>query len=281
VKTQRIAEIRLVVDELASDLKRLQEMRLSTAYSNYICGGPWLSCMVWALGGETGDGVLTHYEGRGSANWTRQSEQLPAVRALIEASFSTQKLKFARLGMLQPGSVIIPHRDLLELDAPLHRLHIPLQTDENCMFTERNIVYRMRPGEVWFLDASDVHSVACFSTRNRVHLILDFGEDATAEDIFAIKYTLPGDISQDCVLRRQPMTQAERQSLLGLSSVLNERNWRTVLDLVIRQHFRCDGGNGFVWETMLEIAANASDRAAAAIVHEMHHYYLMERSGSE
>lgn len=278
MRTQRIAQIVTQTDRISADLATLEQLELSTAYSNYICGGPWLSCMLWSTDGGAGDGVLTHYDAGAGARWTPHAEALPAVRELIERNFKVAKLKFARLGILRPGSVIIPHRDLLELDAPLHRLHVPLATDENCMFTERNIVYHMRRGDVWFLDASDVHSVACFSERNRVHLILDFGDDARPEDIMCVPFELGAGIAPDCVIQRRPIRAAEREAMLALGEVLDERNYRKILELVIHQHYRADGGENFVWNTVLELAERSRAHEARDKLYEMHRYYLMERS---
>lgn len=278
MRTERIAQLELETTSLASDLAALPTLAWSRAYSHYICGGPWLSCMLWTSDGGTGDGVLTHYQGKASASWTEQALKLPAVRRLVERNFHLKQLKFVRLAILQPGSVIIPHRDLLELEAPLHRIHVPLVTDEHCLFTERNIVYRMRRGEVWFMDASDVHSVACFSSRDRVHLILDFDGDASASEFMSMPWT-PGDgIPADCVVDRPRILASERAALLGLASILDERNHLKIVELVIHQHYRSDGGADFIWTTLLDIAARAPNARAAGLLRDAHRYFLMERS---
>lgn len=277
MRTQRIAQLELEAERLALDLGLLPALELSTAYSHYICGGPWLSCMLWTIDGAAGDGELIHYQGAARPDWTPHAQRLPAVRRLIEHNFHLGKLKFARLAILLPGSVIIPHRDLLELDTPLHRLHVPLATDENSLFTERNIVYRMRRGEVWFMDASDVHSVACFSAQNRVHLILDFGDDAAVGEIMSIPHEAGDGIPSDCVVERPAIKPSERQALQGLSQILNERNYLKVVELVIHQHYRSNGGPNFVWSTLLDIAGSAPNQAAAELVREAHRYFLLER----
>lgn len=279
MRTQRIARLALDTDQIGRDMELLPRLELSTAYSDYLCGGPWLSCVLWSVGAATGDGFLTHYEKSAVASWTPQVERLPAVRELVERNFHTRKLKFARLAMMLPGSVIIPHRDLLELDKPLHRLHVPLITDDNSFFSERNIVFRMRVGELWFLDASDVHSAACFSDRPRVHLILDFMDDACAEDIVSVPYALNGGgIDDDCIVQRPALTAAERSALHALSELLDERNHRKIVELVIHQHYRADGGDEFTWRTLLDIAQRAPNRRAADLLREMHRYFLLERS---
>jgi len=279
MRTQRIAQLDLDHDALERDMACFPTLELSTAYSDYLCGGPWISCMLWSADAATGDGFLTHYGKDRAANWTPQADRLPAVRRLIERNFHLEMLRFVRVAMIQPGSVIIPHRDLLELENPLHRLHVPLVTDQNSYFSERNIVFRMRTGELWFLDASDVHTAACFSERPRIHLILDFMHEARPEQIVATAFRLSDSgIDHSSVVPRPALTEAERSALLGLSALLDERNYRKIVELVVQQHYRRDGGENFVWNTLLEIAAHAPDRRAAELLHELHRYFLLERS---
>ena len=277
--TQRVALLDLSLDHLKRDIDLLPQLKLSTAYSNYLCGGPWLSYTLWSVDNVSGDGLITQHGKSNNAGWTPDADRLPVIRELIERNFQLQKLQFARLGMILPGSTIIPHRDLLELESDLHRVHVPLVTDERCFFSERSIVYRMGLGELWFLDASEEHSVACFSDRPRIHLILDFRVDASKDEIlsFPVSSVTRG-IDDDCIIQRPLLTDDQRSALRQLSALLDERNHRKVVELVTHQHFRSDGGIDFVWNTLLDIAERAPDQYAGDLLRQMHRYFLVDRS---
>src|SRR5262245_8928730 len=140
-RTRYVTTIRLDADPLTKDLEHTATFRYSEAYSDYLIGGPWKDCVLWAaLGGDSGDAV------------------------------DLTRLNFVRLVPIA-STVIIPHRDLLELtDLPengrnAHRVHIPLITNDNGFFSEANTAYRMKEGDIWFLDASQIHSVASFSNQ--------------------------------------------------------------------------------------------------------------------
>ena len=51
-----------------------------------------------------------------------------------------------------------------------------------------------------------------------------------------------------------------------------------IFSIVIKKHFRRDGGDHFVWNTMLAIARAAKDPAMLPHVEELRRYYTLERS---
>ncbi len=281
MKTRRVAKLALDEARLRDELSVIDQFNWSRAYSSYICGGPWLSCMLWTMSGEAGDGVITHYDRSVDVGLTEYGVQLPYLREVVERHFHLEALQFARLALLKPGSVIIPHKDLLELDAPMHRAHIPLITDENSYFTEGDAVFNMRFGELWMLDAGDVHSAACLSQEDRLHLILDFHGDARLQDITPHASDAPPGPPRDSLVNRPALSPAERAGLLGLGEIMDMTNHRDVMRMVIKQHFKRDGGPGFVWSMLLEIADRCPDPDAAQRIRALHRYFLIERNAAE
>ena len=281
MKTRRVAKLDLNQADLHDELSVIDRFEWSRAYSSYICGGPWLSCMLWTVSGEAGDGVITHYDHSRGLGLTEYGAQLPYLREIVERHFHLEALQFARLAILKPGSVIIPHKDLLELDAPMHRAHIPLITDDDSYFTEGDAVFNMRFGELWMLDAGDVHSAACLSETDRVHLILDFHGDATLEDITPHASGAPLGPPPDSIVDRASLPSSERAALLGLGEIMDVTNHRDVMRMVIKHHYKRDGGPGFVWSMLLEIADQCPDAHAAERIRALHRYFLTERDAAE
>jgi hypothetical protein len=288
MRTHFVGSVQLDPTRLAKDLDQCRSFQWSEAYSDYVFGGSWKSCMLWARGGEAGDGVVTNYAYDKSSSFTEYGEQLPYVHELITDHADLARLNFARLALVS-DSVIIPHRDLLELselpdDARnAHRMHIPLATNEDCFFSEDNVVYRMREGEVWFLDASRIHSVAVLSNEPRFHLMLDFVNvpgDGPLAKVDGAASEADG-IPAHRVVARPPLTESERADLLKLAGVLTMDTFDEIFSIVIKKHFRRDGGDGFVWDTMTEIARATGETDVLSHTLELQTHYTLERSASD
>ncbi len=284
MRTHYVATTQLDEDSLAKDIEQSASFVWSEAYSDYLFGGAWKSCMLWARGGDTGDGVVTNYAHDQPSTFTSYGNQLPYLRDLITTVADLDRLNFVRLAKVA-NSVIIPHRDLLELsELPdntrnAHRMHIPLVTNEDCFFNEGNTVFRMRKGEVWFLDASQIHSVAALSPVPRIHLMLDFVDVPSSKPLITIEGESPdAGIPDDRTVKRPPLTDAEYSELLRLAGVLTMDTFNEIFSIVIKKHFRYDGGEDFVWNTMTAIASAGKDSALLDHTNELRRHYTLERS---
>lgn len=284
MRTRYMAAIPLDAARLEKDLEQSSTFRYSEAYSNYLIGGPWKSCMLWARGGDPGDGVLTDYAYDQPSTFTEYGKQLPYLQELITNTVDTTRLNFVRVAVFS-NSVIIPHRDFLELselpeDArSAHRLHIPLATHEDCFFSEGNVVYRMRAGEVWFFDASQIHSVASLSNASRIHLIFDFFDQPGGGPLVTVAdQSGSAGIPADRTVVRPPLSGSGRADLLRLADVLTMDNFSEVFSIIIKKHFRWDGGDDFVWDTMTALARGCKDPTVLPHTLELRRYYTLERS---
>ncbi|MFH9296740.1 aspartyl/asparaginyl beta-hydroxylase domain-containing protein [Streptomyces sp. NPDC017520] len=248
---------RLVLDpvRLAQDLARTDRFRYSDAYSEFTCGS-WKGSYLCNGTGDLYDTTITEYEG--PYQLTDHGQQLPYLMELINGHFRTETMRFARLGRITPGSVMVPHRDYLELKEELVRIHVPLHTSDSCFNSEDETVYHMRQGEVWFIDASRVHSAVSFFTEDRTHLILDFASETVEETLRfdpdpATEYQRFG----TSVVQRQPLTDEQRNAILGLSAILGPHNYRDVLGLIIKQYFVSNIAISEVYEFACQIARDA------------------------
>lgn len=283
MRTRYVATIPLDTARLAKDLAHSASFHFSEAYSDYLIGGPWKSVTLWATGGDSGDGILTNYDYGQAATFTDHGRQLPYLQEIITNTADLSRLNFVRLAVIS-NSVIVPHRDFLELgDIPddarsAHRLHIPLVTHDQCFFSEDNVVYRMAAGEVWFFDASQIHSVASLSNATRTHLIFDFVERPGTGPLVTVDHGGQGDgIPADRAVARPPLPEAQRADLLRLADVLSMDTFGEVFSILIKKHFRYDGGDDFVWQTMMAIARASKDPAVISHTLELHRYYTLER----
>jgi L-proline cis-4-hydroxylase len=284
MRTHYVATTSLDDARLAKDLEQSASFVWSEAYSDYLFGGAWKSCMLWARGGDNGDGVVTNYDHGRPSTFTQYGNQLPYLHDLITTVADLERLNFVRLAKVS-NSVIIPHRDLLELSQlpddsrNAHRMHIPLATNENCFFNEGNTVFRMRKGEVWFLDASEIHSVAVLSNEPRIHLMFDFVNVPSSKPLITIDgENEESGIPDDRTVKRPPLVNADHADLMRLSDVLTMDTFSEIFSIVIKKHFRYDGGDDFVWNTMIAIARASADAAVLPHADELRRYYTLERS---
>jgi hypothetical protein len=283
MRTSYATTVDLDSARLAKDLEHSTTFKFSEAYSNYLIGGPWKSVMLWAAGGDEGDGLINNYQYGHGSTFTDYGRQLPYLQELISTVANPARLHFVRLAVIS-DLVIMPHRDYIELaeipddDRIAHRMHIPLATNDECYFSEYNTVYRMRAGEVWYFDAAQIHSAASFSNEPRTHLIFDFIEKPDAGPILSISTDDATDgIPADRTVPRPRLSADERAMLSDLAGVLTMDTFNEVFGIVIKTHFRRDGGEDFAWETMAALARASADPAVLPHTQKLRRYFTLAR----
>jgi hypothetical protein len=279
MRTQRVGSIELDPAALDADLARLPELHLVQPYQEFVCGWPSRSVMLLAPGGETGDGVIAHYDESAPAAVTDQGRLVPYVASLLEDPRYRPHLRFARLAVLA-SNVLVPHRDYVEFDGapaasrPSLRLHVPLRTNPGCLFCDENTVFRMRVGEVWVLDVSRVHGAAALSPEMRVHLILDLAD----VDPAGLGMDGTAGIPEDSVVPRPPLPEAERLALQDLARVVDLDNLQDVFGIIAKKQYLYDGGDDFFWQIVGGIAKEVADPAMAARLAELETHFVLSRA---
>ncbi|OXM49720.1 aspartyl/asparaginyl beta-hydroxylase domain-containing protein [Amycolatopsis alba] len=264
MQTQTLGNIDIDRQRVDRELATTDGFGFAEQYGEFQSGLPWKSCMLWAVGGEVGDGVIAHYDRTLPCVPTEYGTQLDYLNELITRSFNTEHMLFARL-VLMTDNVLIPHRDFVEfVEDPIearaaHRFHIPLATDETCLFMDDRTIYRMPVGQVWSLDVTHLHSAAVLSDTRRYHLILDFADAPGQADLFAFPATASGGIPAENTVERPKITEDEREALHNLSGVLSMDTLSQVAGIVVRTEYRKDGGEDFSWRTITEIARRGGD----------------------
>ncbi|MGR5913138.1 aspartyl/asparaginyl beta-hydroxylase domain-containing protein [Bacillus cereus] len=89
-------------------------------------------------------------------------------------------------------AMVIPHRDFVEFSHSTKqrfRVFLALEDNKMAFHSDEEAVFRIRKGEIWFLDAAIGHAAANFSKDSRVFLCLDyvFDSDFDPSDIFKDK----------------------------------------------------------------------------------------------
>jgi quercetin dioxygenase-like cupin family protein len=91
----------------------------------------------------------------------------------------------AILTRLAAAAVITPHADDGHSLRRCHRIHVPIVTHPQCLFTVGDLTWNMPAGEMWEINNRRVHAVRNDSDAPRIHLILDYVQPG--ETVFDIE----------------------------------------------------------------------------------------------
>lgn len=98
----------------------------------------------------------------------------------------------ARLMSMGPGCCIKPHRDNgTAFEDGVARLHIPIATAPEVLFTIEGEEVHFSAGHTWYLNADSLHGVYNGSPQPRIHLMLDCLVNPWLEQIFIESGFLP------------------------------------------------------------------------------------------
>ena len=93
--------------------------------------------------------------------------------------YSSKRISKCMLVMLPSKTNILPHSDIGPLLELVHRVHVPIITNERCIFYIEGVGYNFKEGIVVEIDNTRMHSVENAGTTDRVHLIVDFFSEET------------------------------------------------------------------------------------------------------
>ncbi|MBK9452693.1 MAG: aspartyl/asparaginyl beta-hydroxylase domain-containing protein [Bacteroidetes bacterium] len=143
--------------------------------------GGWDSIALRSQDGQT-DTVFAHPDS--VYQDTPLLQECPHFRALLD-SLPCDK-ESVRLLRQAPGGEIKTHRDQgLHYSDGVFRLHIPLITHDQVDFIIAGTRIPMQPGECWFGDFSQPHSVHNRGASERIHLVIDCIRNTWTDEWFA------------------------------------------------------------------------------------------------
>jgi hypothetical protein len=93
------------------------------------------------------------------------------VKKVEELLNATARL--ATISGLAPGGEILEHTDKSPIFLAVHRVHLPLRTDNNVKFRVDGIAYNFEIGKFYEFDNTRPHAVTNDSEIERIHLIID------------------------------------------------------------------------------------------------------------
>lgn len=98
--------------------------------------------------------------------------------SIYKQKYGDGKIIRAVVARLKPHSIIPEHSDGGKSLLICKRTHLPLQTNENIIFSVGGEKKFLELGELWEIDNSKPHSVENNSNEYRIHLIVDYLKNA-------------------------------------------------------------------------------------------------------
>jgi mannose-6-phosphate isomerase-like protein (cupin superfamily) len=163
--------------QMLKELETLESERVWITHPDYTVAkaGDWTAiALVSTNGDHTGPDSL-RYHGEATAVPTNLLLRAPYLLSVFHA-FRT-KVHRVRLMNLKPGTRIGEHRDYgaqrYSLERGFIRVHLPIRTHADVAWKLSGQKIDMQPGEAWYINVCEPHSVENLSTVNRVHMVLD------------------------------------------------------------------------------------------------------------
>jgi hypothetical protein len=157
------------VDLLLRDMNVLREVPRASQPGPYHAG-EWTGIALHSMGGK--DSVFPSAPGMDTYQETERLRHTPYFKRILQELECPKEV--VRLLFLPPGGHIKDHFDFhTSFQFGLLRLHIPILTHPDVVFTIDGQRMNWHAGELWYGDFSRVHSVKNNSGIVRVHMVID------------------------------------------------------------------------------------------------------------
>jgi hypothetical protein len=157
------------VDLLERDLQTLREVPTAPQPGPYH-KGEWTGIALYSMGGK--DSVFPSAPGMDRYQETESLRRTPYFKKILDDLECPKEV--VRLLFLPPSGHIKDHFDFhTNFQFGLLRLHIPILTHPDVVFTIDGQRMNWKAGELWYGDFSRVHSVLNNSQIVRVHMVID------------------------------------------------------------------------------------------------------------
>lgn len=267
-----IGRVELDQGRLDTDIATLLGFPFNSGYSSYARGNPgWQNCVLMNHSGNPSDIVFGGHDGPPVA--TPLLDQLPYVQELLASTWKTEHLLWARIFMCEDG-MLIPHRDYLDLpEDEFTRVHIPLQLGPASMHSERGTVFRMRKGEVWFIDGTVNHSAYSYDHAPRIYLSADLRAGVPFDELFVDPAMAVTEVRPDIV--ELPSLPGDFDvTIEGISKVLGPDTMEEVIGVLSTVHFNHAAECGDTYEWLIDAAERTGDDALVEQAKQTRKFFL-------
>ena len=170
------------VHRLQNDLDRVNSEAWKLHFNPRDYEGDWSAIALYAPGGDPAV-IQSHHTKEMEILPTPLLSACPYLQEVVE-QFQCPILS-ARLMKLDPGAVIVPHRDYASgYEDGMFRIHIPIRTNDRVEFILNGQRLDMKAGECWYTNVNFEHSVENNGESPRDHLVIDGARNQWSDQLF-------------------------------------------------------------------------------------------------
>jgi len=271
IHSRVIGTVTLDEARLAADIETLLTFPFNRGYSDYARGNPgWQNCVLM---NHTGNPADITFGDHGEPKATPLLGQLPYLEELLRSTYKIEHLVWARIFMCEDG-MLIPHRDYLDLpEDEFTRVHIPLQLGTASLHSEDDAVFRMRKGEIWFIDGTVNHAAYSYDGAPRIYLTADLRAGVPFDELFVDPATAANDVVPDFV-DRSPLPDNFETTLEGMAAVLGPDNIEDVMSVLSKVHFTHEARCGDMYSWLVDVAERAGKPELVDLATEKRKFFL-------
>lgn len=278
-----VGRLELDDDLLGNELETIGTFPRTGEQYDEFSTGFWMNCSLWNASSDKFDTMYRDFNH--PAQQTEYGRQLPYIESILRDFFTFEHLKMVRTRNLI-DAMVIPHRDFVELNKHQEqylRVFISLEDNEMAFHSDEQAVFRMRKGEVWFLDAAIVHAAANFSNKSRMMLCLDyaFPGNFSPADIFADKSKYNPGIQPFLVSREAPELGFEEELIESLAKMITTYNFKDIVFLLSKVHFYKQVPIEACFDWLIEIGKKCQDPTILDRAEQMRTYLIVDRGLGE
>lgn len=128
------------------------------------------SCRIYMnpLDWSIGDEYAAHFVCKDPELW----KHVEPIILDLEKIYSG-KVGRATIVKLPPNSLVFPHEDPYVYPNVIHRIHVPIITNDSVFFSVYDSTKNLLAGEAWEVNNAKLHGCYNFGNTDRVHLIVD------------------------------------------------------------------------------------------------------------
>lgn len=264
---------RVVLDaaRLDVDLAAVRQLPLNAGYSEFSRGHPgWRNCVLANHNGDPSEHVFGGHDGR--ALPTPHLAEVPYIAELLASTFSPEHLLWARLFICEDG-MLIPHRDYLDLPDEFTRVHLALRRGDRSLHSENEQVFRMREGEIWFIDGTVDHAAASYDGAPRTYLSCDFRAGVPFDEL-VIDADARGASTEPDFIERPPLPDNFTEQLDVFVQLIDETAIDDAVAVLSRTHLAHIAPCGAVYDWIADAADRAGRSTVASIARDRRAYFL-------
>lgn len=267
-----IGQVALDQKQLDAEIETLLGFEFNQGYSSYATGNPgWRNCVLRNETGSASDIVFGGYDGPSAA--TPLLEQLPYLAELITATFNPEALRWARIFLCEQG-MLIPHRDYLDLpEDEFTRVHIPLRLGRSSLHSEGDHVFRMRQGEIWFIDGTVAHAAYSYDGAPRIYLSCDFVAGVPFQELIRDKDAIKDNVVPD-LLSLPPLPDDFEASLESMAGLLAADNVDDVVSILSKVHFSHKTNCAASYDWLMQMAKSTGQEELVALAAAKREFFL-------